>query len=134
MYCTTAGVIQQVNWPLESVYSFKPKRFSLNLSWFISDSFSGQDCACVLPLLEYSELPRNIYYLPLMWIHITQICWGFKHLSYFVPAGWKLKKKMESTSISALHNSELHPDDLSCFGFSFALMIGLTSDKWLAVL
>ena len=93
MYCTTAGVIQQVNWPLESVYSFKPKRFSLNLSWFISDSFSGQDCACVLPLLEYSELPRNIYYLPLMWIHITQICWGFKHLSYFVPAGWKLKKK-----------------------------------------
>lgn len=32
---------------------------------------------------------------------------------------------MESTSISALHNSELHPDDLSCFGFSFALMLGL---------
>lgn len=41
---------------------------------------------------------------------------------------------MESTSFSTLHTSELPPDDLSCFGFSFAIMIELTSDKWLAVL
>ena len=40
---------------------------------------------------------------------------------------------MESASFSAFHNSELPPDNSSCFGFSFAIMMGLTSDKWLAI-
>lgn len=43
-------------------------------------------------------------------------------------------QKMESTSFSALHGSELPPDDSSSFGFSFSVTMGLTSYKWLAVL
>ena len=43
-------------------------------------------------------------------------------------------EKIESTSFSTLRDSELPPKDLLCFGFSFAIMTGLTSDKWLGVL
>lgn len=49
-------------------------------------------------------------------------------------ANWKKKKRiMESTSFSTLRHTEFTPDDLSCFGFSFAVRMGLTSDKWLVV-
>lgn len=81
------------------------------------------------------ELPGNIYYLSVdRDLYNSGLLGISAALELFCARLLAGGEKMESASFSTLHNSELPPDDLSCFGFFFAIMIGLTSDKWLAVL
>lgn len=66
MDCTRANMNQQVYWPLYSVSS-ETERLLLILNWFASDSFGGQDCACVSLLQEYAQRATQkyvIYNLP----------------------------------------------------------------------
>lgn len=110
---------------LQSAFSFEPERSPLILRWFASDSFGEQVYACVLLLLNHSEkaTQKSIIYhwsfdLDFHNSGLLEIWQALDPFCAWLLSG-KKKKKMESTSFSALSHSGLPPDDLWCFDFCY---------------